>query len=726
MNGRDKKNEKTLTLVEAVETLSNIADLQIDQHSELKEESTSESEQPTRTLHWLHHKEASETINIVRETFCTILKYLKDFYKDNSSDISNVHTLEGIKTVMILVAEAAKKLDRCTSVFFNNKKDSVTELKEYKKLQEFYSNRISKQIDERKLGEWVFALSHKKIIFHNEEKLKTIKSVQAKHVFMDLDSAKKDTEYELFLLRKEDGTRFFSPRLIRNIKLISDFESYLSGDHEVDPLLNTGVWESRYAHHVANICVKSLKDDIERFLELNQDNRPIVQKLNKAIIALFMAAKLENVSHPSSIKDCHNYYKDFQGFIRECLQSSDYQKMIAYPPDDEFSNIILKIIRTFCTTLYSGLVWPHELTGMVQGLIHESESNLTQDSRKTVKQPNSLGNRLSREYTALAKYIKQHPNSAMNKILSLLEDSAGNVFDPLMQDNLPLMLYGIYVQDKVFPFARWPSVTVQNFINKAIPNEEFKAFLNDCIELKKKVLMINFQDRVSWKEQARCEVIEALGHHYKEVLDVVTLAKDTEFYNQLAPFTQENQAHVFMESFKKELKNSVSGYFFSDNETILEEFYEPCMDEIHKIFFSKKNVLTRENRLDFIEIFYLFLNLKLVDLLKPDVIGLSCKDGLDITSTAATELYVFMKLLSQEQFSENDREFIDSMLYCPCLLTRGRILNLERFNRMVSVLKGIESVRSQFGFDTFSKIIQQGFGRFYSQPILSGKVFNLT
>ena len=62
-----------------------------------------------------------------------------------------------------------------------------------------------------------------------------------------------------------------------------------------------------------------------------------------------------------------------------------------------------------------------------------------------------------------------------------------------------------------------------------------------------------------------------------------------------------------------------------------------------------------------------------------------------------------MKLLGQERFSENDREFVDLMLYGPCMLTRERILTTERFNRMVSVIKAIESTRSQFGVEGFSK-----------------------
>lgn len=733
MSGRDKKNERTLTLVDAVETLSNIADLQIDQVVDVEEPEVFAADMPVkhRAIHWLHQREATETINIVKDTFCAILKYLKDFYKKSSFDSTDPNALEGIKTVMVLVGEAAKKLDKCTAVFFKNKKDSVTELKEYKRLQEFYLKQITRKIDEEKLGEWIFGLSHKRIIFHKTAKLKALKAIQARHVFIDFDSVKNDTEYELFLLRKEDGTRFYSPRLVRNIKLISNFGNLLSNPAQVDPLLNIGIWESRYANHLANAIIKSSGKEIEQYFSLmvQEESRAFVETLNKAIIALFMAAKIQNLVHDDSLKDCKDYFRDFQVFVRECLSSNDYHKLMAYPREDDLlSTLVVKIIRTFCSTMYSGLIYPHELTGMVQGLLQESESKHLHDQKNALPSLASIGARLGAEYQALSKFIKQHPSGTMNKILNTLEDGTDNSFDPLMQGNLPSMLYAIYVHDKVIPVGRWPSVTRQQFIDKAALNEEFKAFLNDCLDQRRKVLLINFQDRVSWRERARTEAIEDLAKSdlTKNIIDVVTFSKDTEFYRQLSPYTNENHRDVFIANFKRQLESEAGGYLFGGNLALsLRKFYGPCMEEICKIFFSNKNVLTCEDRLNFIEIFYLFLMLKVIDLVKPDIIGLSCKDALDVTSAVATELYVFMKLLSQEQLSENDREFIDLMIYCPCLLTRERILNPDRLNRMVSVLKVIESVRSQYGHLAFSKIIEQGFGRFYHLPIFTGKVVNL-
>lgn len=737
MSTQDKKSGMTLTLVEAVETLSNIADLQIDKNLGIAEKHdlvVSDRPLTYHTVHWLHHRDAEETVSIVKETFRVILRYLQDFYKNDYQGISDPQALERIKTVMVLVGEAAKKLDKYTTLFMKKQSGSVMDLKEYKKLQEFYLSRIAHKIDEGTLGKWIFALSQKKGIPEKKVVLQGHPRSQTKHVFIDLESVKKDTEYELFFLRKEDGTRFFSPRLVRNIKLISDFGDYLGEEKKEDPLLNMEIWDDRTCYNYAKQIVKAVKGQIEKFFSqaLQYADQELVDTLNKAIIALMMSANPRNLSHNMPLKNCTDYFKDFQVFLRQCLLSMDYQKLMAYPPDksSKLNNGILKLVHDLCFTLYSGLTLSHELMGMVHGLIQEADEHLSADHKKAIRTADTLGARLAGEYAALSKILKYHPNGPMNRILNTLEDGNYHSFDPLLQDNLPSLLYGLYVQDKSCVFARWPSVTHQELIDKASLNEEFKAFLYACgnDSTVEKALLLNFQDRISWKEHSRCAAIEDMINHeaFGKQIEVVTIAKDTEFYNQLAPYNNENRADTFIANFKKQLKDDGAGYKFPTwMAKELSGFIDKAIPEVHKIFFSNKNMLLREHRLDFIEIFYLFLELKIIDLVKPDLVGVSCKDGLDITLTASTLLFILMKLLNQERLSENDREFIDLMLYGPCLLTRERILTPERFNRMISALKSIESVRSQFGVSGFAKVVQEGFGKLYKKPLLKGKVANI-
>lgn len=731
MNMYDKKDGTALTLVEAVETLSSIADLQFDREVGISQQhnlNINDKELTYHTVHWLHEQGADGTINIVKETFRVILNYLQNFYKNEYSHITDTKAIEGIKTIMVLVGEAAKKLDKYTTLFDKTKKQSVTNLREFKQLQEFYLTRVAKKIDEGTISKWILALARKGA--ERETKIGSFKTQNTKHVFMDLESVKKDTEYELFFLRKEDGTRFFSPRLIRNIKLINDFGTYLGEEKEEDPLISVTEWQDKTALTCAKNIIRSTRTYIEKFFRVARlaKDKELVENANKMLMALMLAGNPRHLS--SEVKRNRGYFRDFQVFLRRCLQSTEYQKLMAYTSDksNQFATAILSLLHFISMSLYTQLTGYQEWMSNIHRLIDKATEKLSADHKEACKSVKKLWCKLAGDYASMSKFLKGHASGPLNKILTVLEEGECNEFDPILQDNLPSQLFTLYSQENRIQFARWPSPTYQEVINRANMNEEFKAFLYGCAHghTVNKVLIFNFQDRVSWKEHCRCLAIEDLSNKesFSKHFDVVTIAKDTEFYHQLAPYNQENNAQVFIKQFHEQLADENGGYFFPARlrKDLLRNFIPGALEAVHRIFFSNKNVLTREQRLDFIEIFYLFLQLKIIENLKPDHVGLACKDGLDISSSAGAELFIFLKLLHQERLSENDQEHLELMIYGPCLITRERMMMPDRFNRMLSIIKSVELIREHFGNAGFAKIIQEAFGYLYKTPILSGKV----
>ena len=149
---------------------------------------------------------------------------------------------------------------------------------------------------------------------------------------------------------------------------------------------------------------------------------------------------------------------------------------------------------------------------------------------------------------------------------------------------------------------------------------------------------------------------------------------------------------------------------------------EDTIRGVHQLFFNSKNVLTREQRMNFIEIVYSFLELKVLDLLKPDLFSFLCKDGIDVGSVASAQFYAFLKLISNEQISDRDQQHIDTILYAPAMLLRERIVLPERFHRMINVLKIIENTRSEMGEGRFKEAIQETFGELYDSDVLGTKV----
>lgn len=726
MNTHDKKNGAVLTIVEAVETLSNIADLEFDRNvgvSQLHDLTLQGKPLTYHTVHWLHHKDSGDTVSVVRETFRVILHYLRDFYKQDYAHVYDPKAIEGIKTIMVLVGEAAKKLDKYTALFQKTQAKSVTDLKEYKKLQEFYLNRIEPKVDEGILGKWILALSQK-VKSEKDIKLNGKTSPQTKHVFVDLESAKKDTEYELFYLKKEDGSRFFNPRLIRNIKLVSDFGTYFGEVKEEDLLSSMEIWRDRVAHAYGKNIVSSAQSYMKQYFSESKGakEREIVILINKTLMAIMLTANPHNLSHNLPLKTCEDYFRDFIGYLRDCVASADYQHLIAYPPakTDKLAVSIVEVIQALCLALYTQLTGDQELLSLIHGLIHSAQEQTKQDRSY------SLANKLAMDYAAMAKLMKLHPNGPLNKILDSLEAGVYNGYDPASQGNLPTQLYSLYAQDHILKVLRWPCPTDQEFIHKANVKGEFKAFLRACDydhEIKK-CLLINLQDRTTWKEHFRCTAIEGLlEQDFHKHLAIVSLPKDTEFYHQLAPYHEDNNAEVFIKHLKEQVRGESGGFWFSGvlKKELGKTFINDVIEGIHKTFFSGKNVLLRDHRLDFIEIFYLFLQLKIMDLVKPDVVGVCCKDAIDNSSTTAAELFVFVKMLTQERLSENDQEHLDLMLYGPSLLYRERLVHPERFHRMNAAIKTIEGVCEQLGQKDFVKIIYEVFGKLYKTPILKAK-----
>ena len=725
MNTPNKKESAGLTLVEAVEALSSIADLEFDKNmgiAQQHEMSIQNTPFAYQTVHWLHEKDAGETINMIKNTFKVILNYLQDFYNHEYSYINEPEVIERIKTIMVLVGEAARKLDKYTDLFHKTHAKSVVESKEYKKLQEFYLTRISKKIDEGQLGKWILAISQTSKSDKKNKLLADRKNLLMKHVFIDLDSVKKDTEYELFYMKKEDGTRFFSPRLIRNLKLVSDFGEYFTEkEKEEDPFEYLSEWRDKVAHANAKEIIRSCRKYIENFyVELAHakvKEEELFSTMRKLIMALMLAAH----PHQMSLKNCSCYFYDFFCYLRELLHNKEYQYLVTYPPkkSDRLHCHLLELAHTLCKAIFTHLSPDREMVALAHGIL--------QDKERSEHPKQQLHMQLSDDHAILAKKLKPHANGPIHLILETLEEGRYHEFDPLMQQNLPNPLFSLYIQDSIYRFVRWPSPTSQEFINKASVTDEFKGFLRSCAtdSLINKCLIINYQDRIAWKERMRSLALEDLPDHetFARQTAVLTLSKESDFYYQAAPYHEQDDALQFMNELKKQVL-AENGYFSIPEEMnrhTLNSFINHIVSEIHHLFFQENEKLSRNQRLDFIEIFYLFLELKIIECVKPDFIGVVCKDGVDLSSTSAALLFVFIKLLTQERLSENDREYLHWMLHAPALIYRERLIQQDRFNRFISSVKAIESTRDLYGRANFLKAILDLIGTHYHSPILQSK-----
>lgn len=739
------KQDNSQTLIHAVETLSNIAELEIDHPigiSEKQELVIQDTPLSIHTVHWFHRGDADDTINLVKETFKTILKYLQNFYEKDYPKVIDPEMIEGIKTIMVLVGEAAKKLDKHIQSFPEQNHRAISELKEYKALQEFYFRKVANKIDEGLLGKWILALTHQqgitkqRKIFPIDHRTKEAK--QADRVIIDLEAVKKDSEYEFFYMRKEDGTRFFSPRLVRNIKLVCDFGEYYDEHHQRDPLFDLEEWQQRYIYSIGSSLLNSLRPQIDQYYShaCRYKDNELVCLVGKALIALMMSSHSQSTQSNWGKRNS-NYFSDFLQFLREAVNFPAYQKMLAYPPKkgNKIGESLLALISGLCQALYVSERTLLVLAPMTNNLVEEARHLMAKKAaKKNVDNGENcpakgVTDLLHADYTGMKALLKRHRGGPLNKVLEALRQGTQHAYDPLLLHNFPCKLFSFDFNNRKVTLLRLPSPTYQEMINKVSIVNEFKGFLHQCDKGYKinKLLIINMQDRTSWQEHPRCIAIESLQKHadFSKHLVVVTLNKNGDFYHQCHEYAHESHTKIFLEQMREHIIDENFGYFFPEKIKLLlsKTFIDPCLSAIHELFFYRKNVLPHQSRMDFIEIFYIFLQIKLLEITEADSFSLTCKDCIDVGATAAVQLLLFLRLIKAEQISEEEIEEINLLLYSPAILLRERLVFPERFNRMQYALKTVEMTIRTVGGKKFREAFENLFGPLFKETLLNAHFF---
>src|SRR5947209_15978072 len=114
-----KREASHATLTEAVEKLSSIAEMDFDREIALaaNEEKPiiAQKGEETNTLgsiDWVYAQDPETTLELIKDFFHVILDYLRTYYKKEYRFLGTQQATESIKAIMVIVGEAAKKLDQ--------------------------------------------------------------------------------------------------------------------------------------------------------------------------------------------------------------------------------------------------------------------------------------------------------------------------------------------------------------------------------------------------------------------------------------------------------------------------------------------------------------------------------------------------------------------------------------------------------------------------------------
>ncbi|MFN0065297.1 MAG: hypothetical protein ACKVOH_03560 [Chlamydiales bacterium] len=695
LEGFPRSERMALSILEALDNLNALVDADSLHQIEVTDDAhLIVHKREERENYWLGAAGDEQTLDAIRETFRTVHEYLTTFYAKMRKSGESRRLMEGINTVMVLVGEAAQKLEKYGTIF----KKNITEIEEYKSLQDFYRTKVVKEL----FGDFAKAPLQKKVegerekIFSADEEVDEIGEV---HILNDIEVIRKDHLYELFYLKNEAGHDFFTYKLARNIKLACDFTEFFGKYVDDDPLLQVKNWEDRGVHILAKKILHTATREIKKFYQEAHQYREmeLVVLVHFSIMALLLAANPRNLIRQFSGKGCHLYFNDFQSFLRAILYNRDYQRFLVYLPPEEapFFHDVMQLIFALTEEFFLLGSDMEEVKGAIGKIV-----SLKPHGKEAISED------LMKGYRALDEVFSRHPSGPVFKAVDIIRESNERCFDPLMQGNIPTYECSI---DGII-LMRMPCPVRQQFIHQAEIAEEFKTYLRALI-LDKKVkchLIFNFQDRTSWREHARSVVLEELARNaeFASVLRVVTMAIDTDFYNQTQVYAHLEESEQFLAQFYEHLSEEGSGYYFPTQvkNELFSQWAKQLFTQIHTVFFAGKGILSVEERRDFISIAHQFIELKIIEIIDPNFLSHCSKDGLDSSGVATAGLIALLK----QEWKEGEREQLLLILFGPTMLHRERVVHPERFYRLESMIERLENCENYRPF----------FAKLYSSKVL--------
>jgi hypothetical protein len=607
-----------------------------------------------------------KTVAVVKNTFNKVLIDLKHLDLKALDEI----TLNELALIVSKAEEISVNLDKYTSLFEKEVKGvHIKAFNEYLALREFYEDLLKSRQTR------VFVTKQENKIKEESPVFIIEKTEQEKF----LDFVKEDKHYDLFYLRSEEGMPFYDTSFIRHLQFKP--KDYIELEFE-DPFIQIKNIQDKEYQMLADKLLMFVKKPLLGFFKgfLSYKRNDIVRTACNAIFALMLAADKHNLLRCIPKKPCSQYFLDFHIFLREVLNSFTYKQWIEKNSKElnDFEASFLHLFEGFAAGLHLIPKASQEPLSHISKLV-QSISGLNKFEGTTLEYLDYL-------YKSLSNYLKKFPNGPVLKALDhlLYENYPG--FDPLFEGNRALKIF----QKGETTFLHLPSPTKQQFIHNAEITDEFKAFIRYLKNHHKRLFVINFQDRTSWKEHARSFAIESLQNvaEFSKILSVVTFTKDTEFYKQISPYDS-NSIKDFISNLKDNLLSESCGFYIpkilhsqTDSKSI-----DKLIESIYSNYFSPKNVLGIKERKLFIDLVYHKLLAQFTEASKADFVAISCKDGVDLS--ACYELALYLEDKKMNKLNDEIKEKIVDIAFAPAFYQRERLPSEEEYLRTLNLIKAL-------------------------------------
>jgi hypothetical protein len=635
---------KNLQVLDAVETLSQLSQVSDKSHPEL-------IPQPER----------------IKKAFETISLYLCDLYQSDQMLLKNHDYLASLKAVMIIAEEAYDKLEYVSKIF-NKTKSDLGEY-EFSHLYDFYLKKINFKV-EHVAGD----------VFRHQEQERQ-RAIEDTHGIKNLEVIRKDSEYELFYIKDEEGLNHFSKNLLRHTQLLGTFDEMFLTFQGEDPFVRLKFIEDRIKQKRALSVRKDLAPRIDYFLKeaFRFKKQPFIGQTCCMLNALFLASYPSLVLQNDPSKACFEYFNDILTFLTSLVSKAEFFR--SGSSMELISDKGVLASQRFISGVIASLFFSKNDSRYIAEHLYQ----YIQKPKTESFSPLSFFDKLLEFDQDLRRFLLNFPSGPLMKALDFMKDSDRPISFHPMRECLPQNLVNLSYLDRSISLISLASPTIQSDVKLASIDPIFSIFLNQIEG--QKTLLIELEDVHSSFAAARVSAIINLETTH---LRVSCIPKAGLLYQMHDIYSFIDKASEFKKIVMEQCDHDENHTYSRSH--LAQRDINTIFDFIHKHLFEHKEHLNLKERLIFIETMHLFMMIDLIQKIEPDNLLIVDKDGLDQANAFSLSLYALISLVNHESlFDKATFDFFISELYGPAMTLRDRPIFEESFVRMIGALSVIQA-----------------------------------
>lgn len=284
----------------------------------------------------------------------------------------------------------------------------------------------------------------------------------------------------------------------------------------------------------------------------------------------------------------------------------------------------------------------------------------------------------------------------VNLFFERLSGALNVLSDPQRRTNMPYVLFEINVVGKPVKVIRTGTPTTQRndyssttYEGEASITPEFYHFIDYLRTHKQKLLFVSLQDdveRLAGSEKARNTALKLLAEEFPNTFELIILSKDSDWYYQRGPFSDIFSAAIFKKTFLQQLTQPSAGFHLPQK---FQKGLPLILDQLHSDLLGNTEILTHQDRLDFIEMAYHAITVKCLKESSSDFLINCCKDSIDRAGISNAILHYIQLIMTNNTNCKEHIKQLHTYIHAATLLVKKRGMN-ERKLRLIPLLQRLQ------------------------------------